>query len=167
MTRDMDILSATFRYSYDFEWDTWYLRPILDAGISQLEVGPASEEGAGAVGFVFDEHNESHFWFRPAIEIGKEYSVTPDYTMRLIMNLGVQKYINGHTTAVRTWFAGAPMGIDPMSVEMNLGDPNYGGRLALEIFSSNDFSAQIYYTGSWYDFSDTNATMLKFQFPLH
>jgi hypothetical protein len=165
VTHDMDILSSTFQYSYDFEWETWYLRPMIDVGLTQLRVSSASEEGAGAAGFEFADHNEEHIWLRPAIEFGKEFSVTPAYSVRLNLKLGAQKFLSGDSTDVKTWLDGTPMDIDPMSVSMDLGDPRYGGRAGLDIFSKNGFLTQIYYTSNWYDYSDSSTTMLRFQVP--
>ena len=165
--RDMSVMTGTLRYSYDYEWDTWYLRPFIDAGVAHLKLDATSEQGnAGPIGLEFAEHNENHLWLRPAIETGKEFTLATDWKLRLNLMLGAQKYLDDASTDVKTWLAGTPMTVDPMSVAQDLGDPRYGGRLGVELFSSNNFFATFYYMNNWYDYSDSDTAMLRFQFPL-
>jgi uncharacterized protein YhjY with autotransporter beta-barrel domain len=165
-TRDMDAWTTTFRYSYDFEFENWYLRPMVDAGWMRLNMDSAREQGADAINLVFADYDEDHLWVRPAVEFGKEFALAQDYALRLNLDVGAQQYLSDDSTDVRAWLEGGRTDVAPISVPTSLGNPSYGARIGVEIFSSQGFLAQIYYAGSWYDDGDTSTTMLRFQVPV-
>jgi hypothetical protein len=167
VTRDVDVLSAVLRGSHDFEFESWYLRPLLDVGLTQLRARGAQEEGTGGSNLRFESYNESHTWLRPAVEIGKEFKVGAESFVRLNLSINAQKYIDGSATDVNTQLAGAPSGIAPLSVGMDLGAPLYGSKLGVEFFNTENLLFQLYYGSNNYDHSDIRSMNLRFQIPLH
>ena len=167
VNRDLSALSGMLRFSHDFEQgEAWYLRPMIDAGMTRLWAERAEEQGAGAISLVFDSYGELHTWIRPAFEVGREFEVGTGNSLRLMLNLGVQKYLDGTQTDVRARLAGAPADVAPMSVGVGLGNPVYSGQLGVEFVSRNDFSARLYLGGSRYDRNDVDAVTFRFQVPI-
>ena len=101
------------------------------------------------------------------MEVGKELRVGEESILRVNLKLGLQKYLDGSETDVRAQLAGAPAGIDPLTVGANLGDPLYSSGIGIELFNRDNLLIQLNFGRNYYDHSGIGTTSLKFQIPLH
>jgi len=165
MDRDTKIWSSTFRASHDFEFDAWYLRPIFDVGFTRLKVGSARETGASGINVMLESHNDTHSWLRPAFEVGKEFRLSRGNLLRFNVNLGVQHYFDGSTTAVEARLEGAPTDIEPMLISTDLGDPIYTSAFNIDLMTKNNTVLQINYKVSRSDDRDRDTSMVRLTVP--
>ncbi len=166
VSRDMDVLSFTLRGQHDFEFGSWYFRPLLDLGVLRLMVDGAEESGIGGASLVLDDFNETHTWIRPALEAGKEFELGADFRLRANAGFGAQWYLDGSSTDVVARFAGVPGSISPMEFGSDLGDPLYGGSVGLDLISEQGGAVKLYYERAWSKHRDVDGVRLKLEIPL-
>jgi hypothetical protein len=164
-SRDMEAASGMLRFSRDFEYDRWYVRPRIDGGFTWLNLAGAQEYGAGAAGLALTDHDETHLWLRPGLRVGREFRLGATRSVRLYWDAAVQTYLDGAATNVRARLIGAPRDVEPMSVAMDLGDPRLTGTFGVE-FVSRTVIADFHLSSSRYTHTDTDAATLKLEFPL-
>ena len=165
VSRDMGLLSLAVRAQHDFEFDTWYLRPRLDLGVTQLKADRATETGLGAASLVLNKFDETHSWVRPAVEAGTEIQLESESRIRFNLDFGAQQYLSGNTTSVRASFAGAPESADPMRLGSDLGDPRFGSSVGVDYLMPDNAVFQLYYQRNWSDNRNTDTVRFKFAFP--
>ena len=166
MNRDIDLLAGATRLAHDFEINSWYVRPMIDGGVAKLMAHRAAEEGAGAASLVLPGYDETYIWVRPGIEIGKEFSLRAGSTLRVYGNVGAQEYLSRSRTEVQALLAGAPPGVDPMSVGIAIGDHQTRSALGVELFAKNNFVAQFRLQSGIYDSNKIDSATLRFELPL-
>ncbi len=146
VSRDIEAFTAMLRFSHDFGDEDFSITPRVDLGVTHLTMREATEAGAGATSLNLVDNQENHAWVRPAITIRKAIPIFRDSAkLRFHAEAGYQYYLTGNDTYVRASFVGAPGGVDPMNVPIDLGSMatlSIGAQLLL----ANDLSIGIYYT---------------------
>ncbi len=145
VTRNLQTFTAMVRYAHEFSIETVSVRPRVDVGITRLAAYGATEEGGGATSLDLRDYSEMHAWVRPAITIRKAIPVFREAKLRIQAEFGYQYFLTGNDTHVRSGFTGAPGGVDPMDVPIDLGSMailSVGAQLLL----ANDLSIGLYYT---------------------
>ncbi|MBB5030574.1 autotransporter outer membrane beta-barrel domain-containing protein [Prosthecobacter vanneervenii] len=155
VNRDMQVLTAMVRYAHEFVGDTFYIKPQVDLGVTQLSASAARERGGAttpqapgvveATNLALLGYNEAHAWVRPAVTVRKAIIVTNTTRISLHTEMGYQYYINGNDTYVKAGFVGAPIGVDPMNVPIGLGSMA-SLSVGLQVLIMNDLSFGLYYT---------------------
>ncbi|QKQ27263.1 autotransporter outer membrane beta-barrel domain-containing protein [Candidatus Reidiella endopervernicosa] len=163
--RETDALGALLRLSYDFESERSYFRPQFDIGLTRVTSETANETGAGPLSLTFYEHDETLGWVRPAVDFGHEVEFNSGDRLRLSANLGAQFYIDEPTTSVWAGLEGAPDGIDPMIVAINLGDTTYHSSLSLDYLTRENYTVQLQYGMIRSDRIDARRGMIKLSLP--
>ncbi|MEO6787472.1 MAG: autotransporter outer membrane beta-barrel domain-containing protein [Chthoniobacteraceae bacterium] len=121
MTRDLEAFDAMLRVSHEFTRDGFYLRPKVDVGMTHLNARPGSESGAGAISLQLGSYQETHAWIRPAFGVGDVFTLRSGARVHLHAEVDYQYYLSGKYTYVRASFAGAPTGVSPMDVPIEVG----------------------------------------------
>ncbi|MCA8836262.1 MAG: autotransporter outer membrane beta-barrel domain-containing protein [Proteobacteria bacterium] len=167
IAREMDTYSGLLRVSHDFLRTDWYLRPSFSVGVIELRASDAKEQGAGAASLLFVDNNETHVWYQPAIEIGREIEFGSDSRLRFSLELAMQDYMTGSATDVRARLAGAPLEIEPLTVGADLGGPLYRSKFGVDFTTSNNVSTRLFIDSGYYDRSNIDSINLRIEVPLH
>ncbi len=158
--RDLEALTAMIRVSHEFNREAFYIKPMLDVGATRLNAKSATETGAGATNLVLGDYNGTSAWVRPAIEFGKVIPLQAGAQLRLHAELAYQHYFTGEHTDVTAGFTGAPRGVAPMEVPINIG--SLGSiTLGADLLLANDVTIGLDYTKAVGDNYDLDSINLK------
>ena len=144
INRDLKTLAALARISHQFRSGEAYLRPTLDAGVTHLMVDNAIESGGGPTSLVLEADNETHVWLRPSVQFGNLHTFESGLTLHLYAELGLQYYLTDEHTEVIAGFTGAPAGVSPMVVPIDLGSYAHG-TIGVELINSKRGSLALEY----------------------
>lgn len=146
--RQLQTLSAMLRLSHEFSFARAYLRPVADLGYNHLKGNRAAEFGAGALNLEMPEFSENHVWVRPALDGGFQFEVSDDkdLVLRLYGSLGMQFYLSDPETSVTAGLQGAPAGVSPMFVPVELGQSQGQATIGIALTQFELFSVGLSYT---------------------
>ena len=128
---------------------------MVDFGVTDIMATNASEKGAGADGLVLENYDDGHLWARPAVALGEIFKFKAGVKLNLYGNIGNRWYLAGKNTYVTAALLGAPLGVAPMSVPINLGSL-VESTVGVELSSRNNISIGAEYSktlGTYYDMS--------------
>ncbi|MFD0892672.1 hypothetical protein ACFQ5Q_03490 [Luteolibacter ambystomatis] len=158
--RDLQALTAMVRVSHEFNNDGLYIKPMIDFGASRLSAESATETGAGATSLVLGHYNETHAWVRPAIEFGKVIPFQSGAELRLHAEVAYQHFLTPDHTDVIAGFAGAPRGVAPMDLQVQLGSVG-SVSFGADVIFVNEVSVGIDYTKAFAQNYDLDSVNLK------
>ncbi|HKU14150.1 MAG TPA: hypothetical protein VJQ52_07115 [Steroidobacteraceae bacterium] len=152
--------SMQFRVSHGFEYQSWYLRPMLDLGFTTVRLAAFSEHGAGANNLLVRNSEESFTSLRPAVELGYETALGQSLA-RFYGRLGVVRFIGGDEFGVEAMFEGAPDQAGFLRVSQPLG--NDIGELAagVDVLSGGNMTLRLGYFGQFSAVGSTHGATLK------
>ena len=143
--RNIETLESMLRLSHEFNRSGFYLKPLVDVGVTYLMPEIAKETGAGATSLVLGDYNETHFWIRPALELGHIAKLPLGLKLHSHVEVAYQKYLTEDQTYVSASFAGAPSGVSPMEVPLELGSL-FQVTVGFNVIAPNDVSVGIEYS---------------------
>lgn len=143
--RDLGALTAMVRISHEFSSEEHYWKPVVDVGLTRLHARSAEESGGGATGLLLGAYDETHAWVRPGVELGREFALGGNARLRLHAEAGYLHYFAGDETSVAARFQGAPAGVSPMEVPIDLGSmASYG--IGSTLILAEDARISVIYT---------------------
>ena len=156
--RDLAAVSAMLRVSHEFSSKAFYLKPAIDFGLTRLNAKGTEEIGGGPTGLILGSNDESHGWVRPGVELGKEFALPGTARLRLHAEAGYLHYFEGGVTTAVAGFEGAPAGIAPMEVPVEIGSmATYG--IGSTLMLGDEARISVIYTrgqAQHYDFDAVN-----------
>lgn len=158
--RDLSAFTAMTRVAHNFVRDGIYCKPMLDFGLTYLQADAATESGAGATSLVLEDYQETKTWIRPAVEFGTDISLEGGHTLHAYGNLAYNLFLGQSHTDVKAGLLGAPEGIDPMDVPIDLGSI-YSGSVGVDFILKNGVQFGIEYTKAMGDNYDMDVLNLK------
>ena len=163
--RDSDSLGLLLVGSYDFEFGMGYVRPVVELGASRIEADEAAEIGADVLNLILEGSSETFTWVRPAVETGIEYLFESDTRARLYARVGVRHYFGDDYTEVQAGLQAVDTAVNPISMEVGLGQDAIIGTAGIDVLFSNEMTLQFQYRYETADNLELNAGLLKFTMP--
>jgi hypothetical protein len=161
----LGFVSPHLRLAHAFERGDWYLRPLLDAGVTYVHLGSLHESGAGAANLKVRSQNETYFTLNPAIEMGGELGQKDGLLIRPYVKAGLVHLFTGNTPQITASFQGAPAGVAPFTVKGN-NDKNYGGlSLGTDFLSAKGLNVRVGYEGQFSNHTNAHGGFLKLSIP--
>jgi hypothetical protein len=150
-----------FRVSHGFEYDSWYLRPLVDLGFTNVRLSAFSEHGASANNLLVRNAEGYFVNFRPALELGFE---TPlgGAMARWYARLGVNRFIDGHSFGVEAMLQGAPDDAGFMGVSQDLDRTVRECAAGVDVLTGNGVTLRLGYSGQFTASGTTHGATLKF-----
>ncbi|MEO7098365.1 MAG: autotransporter outer membrane beta-barrel domain-containing protein, partial [Luteolibacter sp.] len=144
VSRDLETFGAMIRVSREIDAGDFYLKPTVDFGVVRLMAESASETGAGATDLVLKDSTEIHAWINPALRLGTIHTFGSGLKLHLHAEVGLQYYLGDENTEAVAGFAGAPAGVDPMGVPIDLGSYAHAS-VGVELINSDNLSLGLEY----------------------
>jgi hypothetical protein len=163
LNRKLETFAANFRVSHDFKMNDAYFRPTLDLGLARLLSDSATESGAGATNLILEDYNENYAWVRPALRAGNIHSFGSGMKLHLYAEIGYQYHLTDDTDAVAR-FQGAPDGVSPMEVPIDLGS-YFHGSVGVQLINSKNVSLGVEYGKVFDDDYDLDRWNLRLNVP--
>ena len=165
--RDHETLGGLLRVAHEFNKDgKAYLRPLFDLGMTYLSADRAIETGAGGPNLLIEDYEETYFWMRPALRFGYQHPFANAWKIQLHAGIGFHYYFSEEETQVVAGFAGAPAGVEPMDLLIELNQSYAFGGIGVDLLTSKDLSVGLYYntiTGDRFD-QDMWGAIMKIPF---
>jgi uncharacterized protein YhjY with autotransporter beta-barrel domain len=160
------VVSAHVRASYDFEHkNVWYLRPLIDAGVTYVHQGGFNEQGAGAANLNVNSSDDTTVSLQPRLEFGREFAAADGTLIRPFGMVGVTQFLSGTTPSIAATLQGAPAGVAPFTVESRM-DKTYGDvSVGVDVLGKDGMTLRVGYTGRFSNHSSFHSGGLKLSIP--
>jgi hypothetical protein len=163
--QDIYFVGAQLRVAHDFEQGDWYVRPMLDGGVTYITFDGFEESDAGAANLRVKGRNETYVSVRPALEVGGEI-VTGDGTLvRPRALVGVTQFLSGGDPEVAAQLEGAPAGVSPFIVKQDFDETYLNVEVGVDVLTKGGTTVRAGYLAQFSDHTDSNAVMLKVSMP--
>ena len=153
--------SQQFRVSHGFEAGSWYWRPMVDLGFTQVRLAQFSEHGAGADNLLVRNSEDSFVNLRPALEMGFETALGESLA-RWYARVGINRYIVGGRFGVEAMLQGAPDDAGFLHVSQELDRTVRECSAGVDVLTGNDVTLRVGYSGQFSASGTTHGATLKF-----
>ena len=109
-------LASHLRLAQLMDQGGWYLRPLVDLGVTRVNRKGFAETGAGAANLIVRSQGETFATLEPAIEFGAESRRADGALVRPFLRAGVMQWLSGATPATQAVLQGAPAGTEAFTV---------------------------------------------------
>jgi hypothetical protein len=150
-----------FRVSHGMEMGYWYLRPMLDMGISHVRLSAFSEHGAGANNLLVRNSEETLVNVRPGFEMGFETALGKALG-RWYARVGVNRFIDGGTFEIQAMLQGAPDDAGYVSVNHTIDRTVREAAAGLDLMLNDTTTLRVGYSGQDSSSGSTHGATLKF-----
>lgn len=165
---DQDVfLSAMHgRWSYDFEQgENYYLRPLLDLGVTRVHRKGFTETGAGGANLEVEKETDSFMTLQPAIEFGGEHLLSSGTLMRPFARVGITHFLNDNECQMTATMTGAPDDVPPFTT-INERDETYVDvSFGLDLIRTNNATLRVDYAGQFSQDSSAHMVGAKLAVP--
>jgi len=160
------LASVHMRWSRDYEHKkVWYLRPLLDVGVTHVYHGAFDEQGAGAANLSAKSGRDTLVSLQPGLEFGREFATAGGTLIRPFGMVGLTHFVSGATTGVTASLQGAPVGTAPFTTESTM-DKTYADlTLGMDTLSTSGSVFRISYTGQYSEHTESHSASLKVAVP--
>jgi outer membrane autotransporter protein len=162
---EVNFVSGHLRLAHDFEGPAWYVRPILDGGVTYVDPQNFRENGAGAANLDVRSRNQTYWSLQPALEVGGELGRKDGWLFRPYLRAGLTHFFTGETPALSATLQGAPAGVTPFTVT-GRNDKNFGDvGLGVDVLSVGGINLRLGYNGQFSTRTESHGGMLKLSLP--
>jgi uncharacterized protein YhjY with autotransporter beta-barrel domain len=164
--QNVGLASAHVRWSHDYEQkNVWYMRPLIDVGVTHVYHGAFDEQGAGAANISAKSGRDTFVSLQPGVEFGREFATAGGTLIRPYGMVGLTQFVSGTTTGITASLQGAPVGTAPFTTESTM-DKTYADlTLGVDTLSVKGTALRVSYTGQFSDHSEAHSASLKFSVP--
>jgi uncharacterized protein with beta-barrel porin domain len=158
----MNLAASHLRLGHVLDYGSWYLRPLVDAGVSYVDTAAFSEQGSSGGTLEVKSGSGTVWTVQPEIELGAEHAFASGSTLRSYLRFGLLHWLSGTTPDVEAAFRGAPDDVDPFIVSGST-DRNFGSvTLGLSLMREKNFELRLDYSGRFSDNTSYQGAGLKF-----
>jgi autotransporter-like protein len=147
---ELDVLQGRLHASYVLGNPGLYYKPMLDAAVTDIDLGDVREHGAGGASLLVDGGGDTVFSLSPALEMGSEWWWANGTLVRPFVRAGLTWYSEGDVTVAAS-FSGAPGSIAPFTIVANTDEIQADIAAGIEMISGDDSNLRVFYDGQFGD----------------
>jgi uncharacterized protein with beta-barrel porin domain len=144
--QDIGIVSGSLRAAYVLGSPHLYYKPILDLGLTHLELGGFTESGGGGAALTVAGGGQTVFSLAPMLEVGSEWWMSNGTLIRPMIRGGAIWY-DGADFALTAAFAGAPLGVSPFTINTDIDEVMGLVGAGVEVINGGDAVLRFNYDG--------------------
>jgi uncharacterized protein with beta-barrel porin domain len=144
--QDIGIVSGSLRAAYVLGSPHLYYKPILDLGLTHLELGGFTESGGGGAALTVAGGGQTVFSLAPMLEVGSEWWMSNGTLIRPMIRGGAIWY-EGADFALTAAFAGAPLGVSPFTINTDIDEVMGLVGAGVEVINGGDAVLRFNYDG--------------------
>jgi uncharacterized protein with beta-barrel porin domain len=144
--QDVGIVSGSLRAAYVLGSPHLYYKPILDLGLTHLELGGFTESGGGGAALTVAGSGQTVFTLAPTFEVGSEWWMSNGTLIRPMIRGGAIWY-DGADFALTAAFAGAPLGVSPFTINTDIDEVMGLVGAGVEVINGGDTVLRFSYDG--------------------
>jgi outer membrane autotransporter protein len=156
---EIDVLAGRLHASYVFGSPSLYFKPLIDAAATRLDLD-VTETGAGVASLVVHGGDNTVYSVSPALEVGTEWWLANGTLIRPFVRVGVTWFSDDDVTVAAS-FAGAPSGVAPFSILVEMDEVQADVAAGIEMISGQDSALRLYYDGHFGDTIKIHSVGLK------
>ncbi|ODA66240.1 Autotransporter beta-domain protein [Methyloligella halotolerans] len=147
-SHDLDVLQGRLHGSYVLGNPGLYTKPMIDAAITNVDLGNVNEFGAGGAGLALRGVDHTVFSISPAVEFGTEWWWSNGTLVRPYVRAGVTWYSEDDVTVAAS-FSGAPSSVSPFSIVAESDDVQADIAAGVELITAGNSSVRVFYDGQF------------------
>ncbi|MES0885330.1 autotransporter domain-containing protein [Roseibium sp. SCP14] len=160
---DTTFVTGQLRAAYLKEFDSFYVKPVLDLSWTSLDREGVTENGAGAANLNVAGATSSYAAISPSVELGKDFALAEGRSLRAFARVG-GTYFTDDAHTITADFVDAPAGTGSFTntteLDQLFGDVEVGATL----FGSDRFNLSASYQGRFSANTAINGANLKMEF---
>jgi len=164
--QNLRFAASHLRLSHAFEpTENWYIKPIIDTGVTWVHSDSFNESGAGVLNLRVDSANETFWTVRPGVEAGTELELSEGKRLRLYGKLGVTHFLSDTDPKMQARLQGAPSSVSGFTVSGDI-DKNVGDvELGISVLNISDVVFKVGYQGLFSDSFKSHGGFARFSMP--
>lgn len=144
--QDIGIVSGSLRAAYVLGSPHLYYKPILDLGLTHLDLGGFTESGGGGAALTVAGGGQTVFTLAPTLEVGSEWWMANGTLIRPLIRGGAIWY-EGADFALTSSFAGAPLGVSAFTINTDIDEAMGLVGAGVEVINGGDTMLRLSYDG--------------------
>lgn len=161
---DTDYVSGWLHAAYLAEQGSWYLKPLVDARLTQIDFSGARESGGGGVGLAVAGAEDTVFSVSPALEIGTELRFDTLSVWRPFVRVGMT-WLDEPSFATGAAFAAVPAAIPGFETVTKMDDVLLDVSAGVDVIDTAGVAMRVQYDGRFGSDTSQNSVSLKGSVP--
>lgn len=142
--QEIAIVAGSLRAAYVLGTTQLYYKPILDVGLTHLELGGFTESGGGGAALSVAADSHTVFTLSPTLEVGSEWWLSNGTLLRPLVRGGAIWH-DGADFALTASFAGAPLGVSPFTINTDIDEVMGVVGAGIDVISGEDVVLRVSY----------------------
>jgi len=135
-TQNIGLLAAHARASHTIEMDKFYVRPMVDVGVTQVSIDDYRETG-GPVALEIEGSDHTYVTVAPALEFGGEMDLNDETVLRAFARVGALGIVAGDAPEISAGFTAAPDGVDPFTIHGDVDEAMYDVTVGFDVIADS------------------------------
>lgn len=161
---EVDYVSGQLHAAYLLNQGTWYLKPLVDAAVTEIDLHSFTESGGGGAALIVPSSSDTVFSVSPALEIGTEIRFNKVAVWRPFLRAGVT-WQDTSSFALDAGFLDAPQGIGPFTINTKLDQVLADVSTGLDVINASGIVMRLQYDGRFAQETQQNSVSLKGSVP--
>lgn len=161
---DTDYVTGWLHAAYLADQGRWYLKPLVEARITELDFSGARETGGGGIGLVVSGSRETMISVSPALEVGTEFRFDTLAVWRPFVRAGVT-WRDENAFVTQAAFAGAPLGVPGFHIVTDVDDVLFDISAGVDVIGVDGAVLKVQYDGRFGSTLSQNSVSLKGSVP--
>ena len=161
---NVDYVSGQLHAAYLLSQGNWYLKPLVDAAVTQLDLGGFSESGGGDAVLTVPSRSDTVFSVSPGLEIGSEFRFDKVAVWRPFIRGGVT-WQDTNNFALDAGFLDAPLGISPFAINTKVNEVLADVSTGVDVINAAGVVMRLQYDGRFAQDLQQNSVGLKGSVP--
>jgi hypothetical protein len=164
--RDISYASIHAAYGYTVEGDSWYFRPGIDLGWTDISGDGIAESGAGPTALIVKGTDDAFLTSRVDLQLGSEFATDNQVLYRPFVRAAYTHIHSGTTNEISAKLAGAPEEV-PYFTQVTEVDDNYTSMsVGIDILMRENWILSFAYDRQMADRWDADSVFAKLMFAL-
>jgi len=164
--RDIRFVSAHVGYGYSIERDTWYLRPGLDIGWTDVTGDRFDEVGAGPAALIVKSTDDAFVTSRLDLKLGGEFTADTQTLYRPFIRATATHIHSGTRSEISARLAGAPESVPDFTQVLGVDDNYTSFALGIDILARQNWVMRFEYDRQFADRWNSDSFFAKVMFEL-
>jgi outer membrane autotransporter protein len=142
----------------------WYLKPLVDAAVTELDLKGFSESGGGGAALTVPGRTDTVYSVSPGLEIGGDLYVDKAVLWRPFVRAGVTWQDTDHFL-LDAGFLDAPQGISPFTISTKLNEVIADVSTGVDVIQASGVVMRLQYDGRFAQDLQQNSVSVKGSVP--
>ena len=161
---DINYVSGQVHAAYLFSQSNWYLKPLVDAGVTELDLDGFTEHGGGGAALIVPGRSDTVFNVSPALEIGTEMRFDNVSVWRPFVRAGAT-WQDTDSFVLNAGFFDAPQGVSPFTIRTKLDQVLADVGAGVDVINTAGAVLRVQYDGKFAQDTQQNSVSLKGSVP--